>query len=74
MKNAFHSTCCLGNYDSVRLWLSFTSHTAILPLLHYFQFVPVFYSRFAERELLIKKVPEILKLLDRVWKLPDEKS
>ena len=29
---------------------------------------------FAERELLIKKLLEILKLLDRVWKLPDEKS
>ena len=37
-------------------------------------FAAIFYSCFAEGELLIKKVPEILKLLDRVWKLSDEKS
>ena len=51
------------------LYSPFMSHVTPLSL-----FAAIFYSCFAEGELLIKKVPEILKLLDRVWKLSDEKS
>ena len=58
----------------------FTYPPCIPPLCHMSPVAPLslfatfFYTCFAEGELLIKKVPEILKLLDRVWKLSDEKS